>query len=111
MRVFIGFDDTDASDSNYGTGKVVRWFQPCLPKGCFCRGVVRQQLLVCDDIPYTSHNSAACMVVDMHDPDQITAVIEGAVDHIVRHAADGSDPGLCVVAEESAALPALIDFG
>jgi len=111
MRVFVGFDDTDAKDSDYGTGKVVRWFQPHLPEGCRCQGVVRQQLLVCDDIPYTSHNSAACMVLEMADADQIAPVIDRAVDHLGRHAAEGSDPGLCVAAEDSPALPALMDLG
>ena len=82
MRVFIGFDDTDASDSTYGTGKVVRWFQSRLPEGCRCQGVVRQQLLVCDDIPYTSHNSSACMVLEVSAPDLLTILVERAVQHI-----------------------------
>jgi hypothetical protein len=111
MRVFIGFDDTDTKDSDYGTGKVVRWFQSRLPEGCRCQGVVRQQLLVCDEIPYTSHNSAACMVLEISDQAKVPPVIERAVDHINRHAAKGSDPGLCVAAEDSPALPALMAFG
>ena len=27
MKVYLGFDDTDAHGSPYGTGKLVRWFQ------------------------------------------------------------------------------------
>jgi len=111
MRIFVGFDDTDASDSAYGTGKVARWFQSRLPEGCCCQGVVRQQLLVCDDIPYTSHNSSACMVLEVPDPDLISQIIGQAVDHIQQHAAEGSDPGLCVVAENHKALPHIIKFG
>jgi tRNA(Ile2) C34 agmatinyltransferase TiaS len=111
MRVFVGFDDTDARDSEYGTGKVVRWFQPMLPEGCRCQGVVRQQLLVCDDIPYTSHNSAACMVLEVAAPDLLASLVERAVRHIETHAADGSDPGLCVMAEDHVALTALMAFG
>jgi hypothetical protein len=111
MRVFIGFDDTDASDSDYGTGKVVRWFQSRLPDECRCLGVVRQQLLVCDDIPYTSHNSAACMVLEIPEPELLPSLIEHAVHHIEKHAADGSDPGLCVVAANHPALSALVAFG
>ncbi len=64
MKVYFGFDDTDSPDSLYGTGKLVRWFQNALPDGCKCIGVVRQQLLVCDDIPYTSYNSSACLIAD-----------------------------------------------
>jgi hypothetical protein len=111
MRVFVGFDDTDVSDSPYGTGKVVRWFQPHLPEGCRSQGVVRQQLLVCDAIPYTSHNSAACMVLEVPEQDLLASVVERAVVHIGQHAADGSDPGLCIVAEDNPALPALVAFG
>ena len=57
MKVYLGFDDTDTHDSAYGTGKLVRWFQGAMPEGCDCLGVVRQQLFVCDEIPYTSHSS------------------------------------------------------
>jgi tRNA(Ile2) C34 agmatinyltransferase TiaS len=111
MKLFVGFDDTDVIEAPYGTGKVVRWFQSRLPNGCRCQGVVRQQLLVCPDIPYTSHNSAACMVLEVPGPELADAVVARAVDHTLAHAVAGSDPGLCMVAENSPALPALMDFG
>jgi hypothetical protein len=38
--------------------------------------VVRQQLLVCDDIPYTSHNRSACLIAEMPDPGLLNAAIE-----------------------------------
>ena len=69
MKVYLGFDDTDNHDSPYGTGKLVRWFQKKLPEECQCLGVARQQLLVCDGIPYTSHNSSACLILEIPDPD------------------------------------------
>jgi tRNA(Ile2) C34 agmatinyltransferase TiaS len=111
MRVFVGFDDTDVKESKYGTGKLVRWFQSRLPEGCRCEGVVRQQFLVCDDIPYTSHNSAACMVLEVPAPDLLASLVERAVQHIETHAADGSDPGLCVAREDHPALSDLMAFG
>ena len=67
MRIYIGFDDTDNINANRGTGKLARWFEKELPEGCHMWGVLRQQLLVHDDIPFTSHNSSACVVVDMPD--------------------------------------------
>jgi hypothetical protein len=67
VKVYFGFDDTDDHDWAYGTGKLVRWFQTAMPEGCDCQGVVRQQLLVADGIPYTSHNSAACLVAMLPD--------------------------------------------
>ena len=65
MRVYVGFDDTDTHDSEYGTGKLVRRFERMLPEGCNLWGVVRQQLLFDERIPYTSHNSSACAIVDI----------------------------------------------
>jgi len=111
MKVYFGFDDTDTHDSFYGTGKLVRWFQGAMPEGCECLGVVRQQLLVCDEIPYTSHNSAACLIAEMPEPDLLNEAIERAVNHLKQFAVDGSDPGLCVVTEFEPSIQRLIDFG
>ena len=111
MKVYLGFDDTDTHDSAYGTGKLVRWFQGAMPEGCDCLGVVRQQLFVCDEIPYTSHNSAACLIAEMPEPDLLNEAIERAVNHLKKFAMDGSDPGLCVVTEFEPSIECLIDFG
>jgi tRNA(Ile2) C34 agmatinyltransferase TiaS len=111
MKVYFGFDDTDHFDSSYGTGKLVRWFQQRLPESCRCLGVVRQQLLVSDDIPYTSHNSSACLIADIPDASLLVKVIEEAVSHIKDHAAEGSDPGLCVATEKDVALDDIVAFG
>lgn len=115
MKIYIGMDDTDTLESDFGTGKVVRWFQDSLPEGCQCRGVVRQQLLVCDDIPYTSHNSAACLVVDVaperRDNGIFRELTDLAVAHLQRHAALGSDPGLCLAGEYDPQLEDILEFG
>jgi tRNA(Ile2) C34 agmatinyltransferase TiaS len=111
MKVYFGFDDTDNHDSPYGTGKLVRWFQRKLPEECECLGVVRQQLFLCDAIPFTSHNSAACLIVEIPNPSLVESLIGAAASHIKRHAAAGSDPGLCVVTERDRSLQNIIDFG
>lgn len=54
MRVYIGFDDTDIVEADYGTGKVARRFEKVLPAQCKIWGVVRQQLLVDPAIPGTA---------------------------------------------------------
>jgi hypothetical protein len=82
-----------------------------LPEGCLLWGVVRQQLLVDERIPYTSHNSSACVVIDISDPAIEKALLPLAVDHIERQAAEGSDPGLCVAREGDPALMELAVFG
>lgn len=111
MKVFLGFDDTDTADGPYGTGKLVRWFQNALPAGCRCLGVVRQQLLVCDRIPYTSHNSAACFIAEVPGAELMEEITLRAVAHLQKHALDGSDPGLCIAAESDSSMQALVDFG
>lgn len=111
MRIYVGFDDTDVLDADRGTGKLVRWFESELPEGCSLWGVVRQQLLVDDAIPYTSHNSAACAVVEAPDASILSELIDRAAAHLERHSLLGSDPGLCAAHEEDPNLPRLIDFG
>lgn len=118
-RVYVAFDDTDTRDADRGTGKVGRWFAGELPRGWTMWAVVRQQLLVHPDVPYTSHNSAAVCVLEREpakhmappSPAEVNEIVERAVAHLERHWMDGSDPGLCVVAADSPALPALIAFG
>ncbi len=111
MKIYIGFDDTDTIDADRGTGKLARWFEEVLPEGCRMWGVVRQQLLVDPAIPYTSHNSSACAVVDCIDKDFLSFLIEEAARHIEKCSLPGSDPGLCVIPENSDVIPALINFG
>jgi len=111
MRIYIGFDDTDTVDSNRGTGKLARWFENELPESCRLWGVVRQQLLMDDSIPYTTHNSSACAIVETSDHCSIGDLISRAVHHIERHFIHGSDPGLCIASEDNPALFELINFG
>lgn len=111
MRAYVCFDDTDTLDCGRGTGKLARWFEDELPKGCTMWGVLRQQLLVDPAIPYTSHNSSACAVVLIPGREVLDELIERAVAHILKHSFDGSDPGLCVACEGDEVLGTLKDFG
>lgn len=111
MRMYIAFDDTDNIDSDFGTGKLVRWFEDELPEDCRLWGVVRQQLPVMDEIPYTSHNSSACAIIEAPGYSVLSDLIERAVNHVVKHAAPGSDPGVCVACEDDPALNGLMEFG
>lgn len=110
-RVYIGFDDTDNLNARQGTGKLARWFERELPEGCLLQGVVRQQLLVHELVPYTSHNSAACAIVIAPDASVVNVLIEKAAAHLELHALEGSDPGLCVAWGENGLLSQLSAFG
>ena len=111
MRVYIGFDDTDTLTAGRGTGKLARWFEQELPDGCRLWGVVRQQLLLDDAIPYTSHNSSACVVIECPDETSLDVLRAKAVAHVQKHFVQESDPGVCVVRERDPILPALVSFG
>lgn len=127
-RMLVAFDDTDTVDADHGTGKVGRWFEDELPDGCTIWAVVRQQLLVHPDVPYTSHNSAAVCVIDIVDPELVVSrdrddpaglpspplireVASRATAHLDRNWMVGSDPGLCVAWDGCPAMRALMDFG
>jgi len=131
-RLYVAFDDTDTIDADRGTGKVGRWFEDELPAGCRLWAVIRQQLLVHPDVPYTSHNSAAVCVVDIvdsaltvaADPDcgggecewvptrELVGVLtERAVRHLLANWMDGSDPGLCIAWDGCRAMPSLVAVG
>ncbi len=111
MRIYIGYDDTDVLDSEFGTGKVARRLESGLPAGCRVWGVVRQQLLVDPRIPYTSHNSSACVVIEAPGDFPARSLLPAAIAHLERSAAPGSDPGLCFVPADDPSLPALMNFG
>jgi hypothetical protein len=72
---------------------------------------VRQQLLLHEDIAYTSHNSSACAVVEVEDDSLFGDLISRAVKHIERYSLEGSDPGLCVASEGCPGISELIAFG
>jgi len=111
MRFYLAFDDTDTIDAPRGTGKLARRFEKQLPEGCTLWGVVRQQLLVHEDVPYTSHNSAACLVIEAADVSLRQPLLEAAVEHLEGDFYEGSDPGLCLAAASDHGLSRLMDFG
>lgn len=110
MKVYAAFDDTDVIDAELGTGKLVRMLERKLPHGIHMVGVVRHQLLVEDGIPYTSHNSPACAILELDNAQLIEPLIRIAAGHLEDLASPGSDPGLCVAASEQVSQ-ALVDFG
>lgn len=95
MRAYLCIDDTDNLES-IGTGKLLENLCAALKAAGLGTGsfVTRHQLFVHEDIPYTSHNSAMCTEVALDDPE---AVARFAGDYLSHHAAQGSDPGLCLL--------------
>ncbi len=98
MRYLIGVDDTDNLETR-GTGHRVRVLADWLAENKLAapRGITRHQLLVDPQIPYTSHNSSACLSVETESP---ADVWEACREFLLREAAPGSDVGLCLAAWE-----------
>jgi len=101
MNIYLGFDDTDDLDAPMGTGRLVRGFVCSLPEGYRTVGVVRHQHPRLDGIPFTSNNSSACAIIEMDADGSVDRLRDLAVEHLRKHCAPGSDPGLCVAREEA----------
>ncbi len=105
--ILIGIDDTDNPTSR-GTGHLARELSTeCARRNLQPLGVTRHQFLLDPRIPYTSHNSGACIAVT--SPEGI-GVVDFAFDFVRERSAAGSDPGVCisVVADVTTAIE---DFG
>jgi len=104
--ILIGLDDTDNATSR-GTGHLARRLSAELAaRGLRPLGVTRHQFLLDERIPYTSHNSGACVAVEGDG----TAAAAFAFDFVAAASADGSDPGVCV-AEAASVGPEAVAFG
>jgi len=98
MNIFIAIDDTDNHESR-GTGFLARRLAEKLENYDLAKitGVTRHQLLVDDRIPYTSHNSAACITAGAEKIEEIIYICRT---FLRSESAAGSDAGLCVASEE-----------
>lgn len=109
MRFLLGIDDTDNLESR-GTGFRARQLGELLTGlGVTMRGITRHQLFVSPEIPYTSHNSSACLDLDANGV-QADVIWAAAREYLLAESAAGSDAGLCLADWEQANLD-VQDFG
>jgi hypothetical protein len=110
MRCLICIDDTDNLESR-GTGFRARQLGLRLSEAGLgsLRGVSRHQLYVHPSIPYTSHNSSACLDVDVHDS-RLSDARDFCREYLATESADGSDAGLCVAVFDAIA-DEVVEFG
>jgi hypothetical protein len=99
MKYLIGIDDTDNIESR-GTGHRVRQLADWLAENQLAvpLGITRHQLLVDPKIPYTSHNSSACLSVETGNPEDVW---EASREFLLRESALGSDAGLTLAQWDS----------
>lgn len=116
VDLVIGIDDTDDLYSP-GTGRRARQLLDELTKAGLGTpaGATRHQLLVDDRIPYTTHNSSACIAWRSAggDPDAVVAeVIRFCGEFLERVCPPAADPGLVVaIPRRILDTPALVEFG
>ena len=110
MQYLIGLDDTDNLDSP-GTGHRARQLAELLMQGGLAQteGITRHQLLVSPLIRYTSHNSAACLVVTTNDSTRDELAGE-CRQFLLRESAAEADAGLCVAGWDEI-TPHILEFG
>lgn len=110
MRCLIAIDDTDNLESR-GTGFRARELGARLTEAGLgkLRGITRHQLYVHPSIPFTSHNSSACLDVDLR-ADAMDDAREFCRDYLAAESAAGSDAGLCMAVYDQ--VPdAMLTFG
>ncbi len=97
MKTFVCIDDTDNLGSR-GTGALASLMIEYIEEKKWgkCSYITRHQLYFHPDIPYTSHNSTMCFVIE-HEKNIYNSLKECAIDFLTRESAEGSDPGLCIV--------------
>ncbi len=108
MRYLIGIDDTDNLETR-GTGHRVRQLAQFLDGLARPLAITRHQLLVVPEIPFTSHNSSACLVVEA-DPAREAQIWRASREFLLKESAPGSDAGLCM-ADWDCVTPCMRAFG
>jgi hypothetical protein len=110
VRCLIAIDDTDNLESR-GTGFRARELGARLAEAGLgrLRGITRHQLFVHPSIPYTSHNSSACLDVELEDS-VLNTTRDFCRDYLATESAEGSDAGLCIARYDDVD-DALVEFG
>jgi len=109
VTVYLGIDDTDTQESR-GTGRLARSIADELSSEYTILGVTRHQLFVHDEIPYTSHNSAAVIHIDCNGDGSLQKIYLGAREMMLSEFIVGSDPGICIATSDTI-TPPVIAFG
>jgi hypothetical protein len=113
--LLVGIDDTDDLEAR-GTGYLAQVLMTRLRDLGLGTpvGATRHQLLVDPRIPYTSHNTSACIAWRTAAPSDRAAIAAECARFLETETAPGADPGLAMVARfalDAAGREALAAFG
>jgi len=105
----IGLDDTDMPGTR-GTGRLARMLaEELAARNARALGVTRHQLLIHPDVPYTSHNSCACVAAEAEAGDG-RVLFDWICGFVAKNSPEGSDPGVCMT-RASQVSRGVIEFG
>lgn len=123
MKLLMCIDDTDNLDSP-GTGEILENIGEGIVKNGWGKTsyITRHQLLIHEDIKYTSHNSSMCFLVEtlpkeahgLSEEDCLDKITNYARKYLLNNGAEGSDPGLCIVELEKISTDGIVmlkEFG
>lgn len=111
IRWLIGIDDTDNLESR-GTGHLARRLAECLSQfhpSLTIHGISRHQLFFDSRIPFTSHNSSACIELSFPSP-LYYEIIRLCERFLTENSASGSDVGFCFMQWDQISTE-IIEFG
>ncbi|MCL2504049.1 MAG: hypothetical protein FWE94_05555 [Coriobacteriia bacterium] len=96
MKSVLCIDDTDSLTKKISTGKIADYIKGALvERGIgICSAITRHQLLLHEDIPYTSHNSSMCMELET-EGDKSAEIISLGTNVLEEHMDESSSPGFC----------------
>lgn len=112
MKLVVCIDDTDNLESK-GTGSIAEEIRGIVEKefGGNVSYISRHQLLLHEDIDYTSHNSSMAFECEIMDADY-DAMRLRALEHLKEESAEGSDPGIGIaVLDENLDLEMIKQYG
>lgn len=97
MKTIFCIDDTDILNSARGTGELADMLIREIEAKGWGRGgyIVRHQLFVHPDVPYTSHNSSMSFTLEVGCAGDFQEIISFAGKYLEKMSEIGSDPGLC----------------
>lgn len=97
FQAYIAIDDTDEIGYATSTGEICEEIRAYiqLHYSKATQVVTRHQLMLHEDIPYTSHNSSMCFSAYLSE-DEIEDIKIFVIDYVMRNCADSSAPGICI---------------
>ncbi len=113
MKILLCIDDTDDLEKGKGTGSLAQAITVAIEEKGWgkCERITRHQLLLHEDIPYTSHNSSMCFAAVI-DKKYFNEIINFGGEFLEKEHAKGSDPGLCIInMDELQNKKDVIEFG